>query len=309
MIQVLDLNFQGQKQTIACFLFETADGPVLFETGPYSANANLRKALKKAGYQFEDIKHVFVSHVHFDHAGGAWAFAEHGAKIYTHPAGAKHLKAPEKLYKSAKRIYGKEMENLWGKMEAIPSRQVVSVKHGDKVKVGKSKFRALHTPGHANHHVAWEYKKILFAGDVAGVKIGKSIVVPPCPPPDINVEAWSKSIKMLLDKRYDKLYLTHFGEVTDVKSHLVELRGRIKNWANWIKPYFEKGVSQKKTIPEFEQYVYKQLKMGGATEATLKKYEAANPAFMSVAGLFRYWKLKKEAAEKSKRDVALEIND
>ena len=309
MIHVLDLNFQGQKNTIASYLFETADGPVLFETGPYSTNENLRKAIKKAGFKFEDIKHVFISHVHFDHAGGAWAFAEHGAKIYTHPIGAKHLKSPEKLYNSAKRIYGKQMESLWGKMEAIPSRQVVSVRNGEKVKVGKSKFRALHTPGHATHHVAWEYKKVLFAGDVAGVKIGKSIVVPPCPPPDINVEDWCKSIKMLLDKRYEKVYLSHFGEISEVKPHLVELRGRIKNWANWIKPYFEKGASQKKVIPEFEQYVQKQLKMGGATAATLKKYEAANPAFMSVAGLYRYWSKKEEAAQKSKKIVSLEIND
>jgi len=309
MIHVLDLKFLGQKETIAAFLFETADGPVLFETGPHSTYENLSKAVKKAGFSIEEIKHVFLTHVHFDHAGAAWALAKNGATIYTHPAGAKHLKSPEKLYNSAKRIYGKEMGTLWGAMEPIPSKQVVSVKHGEKIKIGKSKFRALHTPGHATHHVAWEYKKILFAGDVGGVKIGKGIVVPPCPPPDINVEAWSNSIKMLLDKRYDAIYLTHFGEVSEVKVHLVELRGRIKNWANWIKPYYQAGKSQKKVVPLFQEYVLKQLKMGGVTNAALKKYEGANPSYMSVAGLYRYWQKKEEAIKNSKKELSLEIND
>ncbi len=309
MIHVLDLKFLGQKETIAAFLFETTDGPVLFETGPHSTYENLSKAVKKAGFSIEDIKHVFVTHVHFDHAGAAWALAKNGATIYAHPSGAKHLKDPEKLYNSAKRIYGKEMKTLWGDMEPIPSKQVVSVKHDQKIKIGKSKFRALHTPGHATHHVAWEYKKILFAGDVGGVKIGKGIVVPPCPPPDINVEDWSASIGMLLNKRFDAIYLTHFGEVKDVKLHLVELRGRVKNWANWIKPYYEAGKSQKKVVPLFQEYVLKQLKMGKVSDAGLKKYEGANPSGMSVAGLYRYWEKKEEAIKNSKKEMSLEIDD
>ena len=303
---ILDLNFLNQKETIASFLIEDVNGPILIETGPYSNHENLKKAIKKVGYEIEEIKKVFVTHVHFDHAGGAWAFAKHGATIYTHPSGTKHLRSPEKLYNSAKRIYKDQMESLWGIMEPIPTKQVVGVKHKEIIKVGKTKIRGLHTPGHANHHIAWEIKKTLFSGDVAGVKIGENIVMPPCPPPDIDVEKWSKSIKLMLEKRYDNIYLTHFGEVTNVKPHLVELRGRIKNWANWIKPYYQDNIAQEKVIPIFEQYVKKQLEMGGATPATIKKYEAANPAFMSVAGLYRYWQKKEE---KAKDPALLKIND
>lgn len=292
MVNILDLGFQGKKETIASFLLETTEGPILIETGPYSTINKLKKGLKKHGYAMSDVKHVFITHVHFDHAGAAWAFAQNGATIYVHPEGKKHLKNPEKLYNSAKRIYGDKMEELWGAMEAIPDKQLVAVADGKKVKVGKTKLKAIHTPGHAVHHISWELKDILFAGDVAGVKIGEGAVVPPCPPPDINIEAWEKSIRKILNKRYQEVYLTHFGKVENVKPHLIELRGRLRNWANWIKPYFDEGASPDKITPKFEKYVQMQIKASGATKAQIARYEGANPSWMSVSGLLRYWKKK-----------------
>ncbi|MEZ5056116.1 MAG: MBL fold metallo-hydrolase [Saprospiraceae bacterium] len=289
MIHVLDLNFQNAPKTIAAFLVETEDGPVLIETGPYSTFENLKKEVKKLNFNIEDIQHVLLSHIHFDHAGAAWALAQNGATIYVHPAGVKHLSEPSKLYNSAKRIYGDKMESLWGEMNPIPSKQIRGIKNKEKVKVGKTKFKAWHTPGHAVHHIAWQLNNELFTGDVAGVKINNGIPLPPCPPPDINLEDWMASIRLILDKRFDKLYLTHFGPVDDVRTHLVELRGRLKNWANWIKPLLENNVSQEEITQRFTAYVADQLEAAGTSAEDKAHYEAANPSWMSVAGLTRYW--------------------
>jgi glyoxylase-like metal-dependent hydrolase (beta-lactamase superfamily II) len=289
MIKVLDLGFLGLNGAIAAFLVETSVGPVLVETGPHSVNGNLEKAVNDCGYQLSDIKHVFITHIHFDHAGGAWALAKTGATIYLHPFGKRHLGEPTKLYASAKRIYKDKMETLWGRMEAIDDEKLVTVEHGETITVGDTAFVSWHTPGHAVHHIAWQVGKDLFSGDVAGVKIGNGMVVPPCPPPDINIEDWLTSIQLIRGLDITGMYLTHFDKVTNISAHLDALETILWDWANWIKPHFENGTDQAEVVPQFMAYTKKQLADFGLSESAIAQYEAANPSWMSVAGLMRYW--------------------
>lgn len=290
MIHVLDLRFLDLDHAIASFLAETSAGPVLIETGPYSTFPSLVKALAVHGYQPEDVKHVLLTHIHFDHAGAAWAFAKSGATIHVHPFGKAHLSKPDKLYQSAKQIYGDEMERLWGAMENIHEDRIKAVEHGEKVVIGDTEFRAWHTPGHARHHIAWQTEDMIFTGDVAGVKIENGPVVPPCPPPDINLEDWNQSIDILLEKRAQKLYLTHYGQVTEIGDHFHELRNILNDWAHWIKDKWENGLSAEEITPQFSKYTADQLRAKGVDEHGVRQYEAANPSWMSVAGLIRYWK-------------------
>lgn len=290
MIHILDLEFLGLSQAIAAFLVETSEGPVLIETGPHSVNGNLKKEVERCGFKMADIQHVFITHIHFDHAGGAWALAKEGATIYLHPFGKRHLGEPSKLYASAKRIYQDKMETLWGKMEAIEDDKLRTVEHGESITIGDTTITAQHTPGHAVHHIAWQVDDNLFAGDVAGVKIAKGIVVPPCPPPDINIEDWINSIKLIRGLEINALYLTHFNKITNITAHLDALEKMLWDWANWMKPYFENGTDQKEIVPQFMAYTKQQLLNHGLNEEEIQQYEAANPSWMSVAGLMRYWK-------------------
>jgi glyoxylase-like metal-dependent hydrolase (beta-lactamase superfamily II) len=296
MIKIIDLHFQNQSETIAAFLVKTRVGPVLIETGPHSTFPALKEGLRREGYIPEDIRHVFLSHIHLDHGGAAWVFAQHGATIYLHPAGAPHFENPEKLLSSARRIYQDDMDRLWGDLQPIDPEQLKTIEHQGKIKIGGAIFTALHTPGHAVHHIAWQLGQTLFTGDVAGVCIGKSgVVVPPCPPPDINIEDWQASIQLIKNKRFKSIYLTHFGENKDVKNHLIQLEGRLLNWANWIKPFFLQNVSKEEVIRLFQDYVRMQLEAAGISNEHLEKYESANPSWMSVEGLMRYWKKSAEA--------------
>jgi glyoxylase-like metal-dependent hydrolase (beta-lactamase superfamily II) len=299
-IHTLDLGFQNIENAIAAFVVEGPDGLALVETGPASTLPHLEAALKKYNWQTGDFQHVFLSHIHFDHAGAAWAFAEKGAKIYVHPKGLPHLAAPEKLYNSARMIYREQMDVLWGTMHPIQEIQLYAPLHGEVIEAVGLQFRAWFTPGHAVHHIAWEVSSlsrpkeevVLFTGDVAGVKIGDGPVAPPCPPPDINVEDWQASIQLMRELPAETLYLTHFGRITEKKAHLDALEQRLLAWANWMKPYAEQQSQPEQIVPLFEKFVAGELISLGVNEAGLKRYEAANPAFMSVAGLLRYWRKK-----------------
>ncbi|MBK7873312.1 MAG: MBL fold metallo-hydrolase [Saprospiraceae bacterium] len=293
MIQILDLQFLGKADTIAAFLVETSEGPILFETGPYSTYESLKIELEQKGYQPADIQHVFLTHIHFDHAGAAWALAKEGATIYVHPFGHKHLHNPEKLWNSAKMIYQDKMEYLWGKIEGIPEEKLRIVAHGEAFHIGNAEIIGWHTPGHAIHHIAWQVGGALLCGDVAGVRIGEGIVVPPCPPPDIHIEDWIQSLNLIRKLNVKTLYLTHYGAFHDINQHLDDLEQRLINRASWMKPYFENGADIKDITPLFQKYVINELKENGVTdEELLQQYENANPSWMSVAGLLRYWQKK-----------------
>ncbi|MBK8966020.1 MAG: MBL fold metallo-hydrolase [Lewinellaceae bacterium] len=303
-IHTLDLGFKNLDHTIAAFVLEGPSGLVLVETGPYSTFPNLEKALEAKGWSPASISHVFVSHIHFDHAGAAWAMARRGARIYVHPRGLPHLASPERLYNSARMIYGDAMDTLWGAMESIPESQLFAPAHGETIDAGGLQFTAWFTPGHAVHHIAWEAAlpgspadtHVLFTGDVAGVRIDAQRVVPPCPPPDINIEDWLASIQLLRELPVPTLYLTHFGKITNKAEHLNDLANRLVAWANWMKPYAENQIPTEEIVPAFENFVRKELESAGISGVELERYEAANPAYMSVAGLLRYWNKKQSAA-------------
>ncbi|MDH5609041.1 MAG: MBL fold metallo-hydrolase [Cyclobacteriaceae bacterium] len=294
MIETLDLHFLGIDHAIASFLIPTTEGPVLIETGPHSTLRSLEASVQQRGYKLEEIRHVLLTHIHLDHAGAAWYLARHGATVYLHPFGEAHLADPSKLMDSARRIYKDQMDQLWGDMQPIASQHLRTVKNGEVIGIGGTQFRSIHTPGHARHHIAWQMDHVLFTGDVAGVKIGNGPVVPPCPPPDIDLEDWNRSIDLILNEKPEQLYLTHYGQVLQVPKHMDELRNILNDWAYWIKEKWEQGLSPDAMTPLFSAYTANQLRKKGVSEHGIAQYEAANPAWMSVAGLIRYWKKRAE---------------
>lgn len=293
-ISVLDLNFLGGSSSIASFLIPSDDGLILIETGPETTYNNLIQAIRETGHNPAEIKHMLLTHIHFDHAGAAWKFAQNGAKIYVHPVGLPHLENPEKLWNSARMIYKDDMDRLWGNMEPIDANNLIAASDGDLLHIGGLEFKVHYTPGHAIHHNAYQLDDIIFTGDVAGVRIQHGLVVPPCPPPDIHIPDWKNSIQKLRNLNPRLLYLTHYGAVSDISAHLNRLESMLDDWANWMKPYYDNGTPAEEITPKFMEYTKNQLKSQGVPEADLERYEHANPSWMSVSGLLRYWKLKEQ---------------
>ncbi|MDP9098318.1 MAG: MBL fold metallo-hydrolase [Verrucomicrobiota bacterium] len=291
MIRVLDTRHLGRPGIIAATLLESDEGPVLFDTGPESTFKNLESGLRKLDFAPHDVRRVFLSHIHFDHAGAAWRFAELGATIYVHPRGAPHLTDPAKLVASATRLYGDDMERLWGKFSGIAPERVRVLEDDDVVRVAPFEIRAIATPGHASHHHIYHWNDTVFGGDVAGVRLGGGPPAPPFVPPELDIEAWRKSIARIRALNPAKLYLPHFGIVSgDISAHLNSLDERVVRWSIWFRDRLRAGDDEQKMTRAFADYVASELGQAGATESELADYEQADPSFMAVSAAIRYWR-------------------
>jgi len=291
MIHILDTQHLGRRGIIATTALETDEGLALFDTGPESTFDNIADELRKLGFHPRDVRRVFLSHIHFDHAGAAWRFADLGATIYVHPRGAPHLIDPQKLVASATRLYGDKMEPLWGKFSGIAPECVRVLQDNDVVRVAPFEIRAIETPGHASHHHVYHWNDIVFGGDIAGVRLGGGPPAPPFVPPELHIEAWRESIGKIRRLNPAKLYLPHFGLVADgIAAHLDALEERVVRWSLWFRDRIRAGEDETTISPQFADYVVEELRKGGATESELADYEQADPSFMAVSAAIRYWR-------------------
>lgn len=291
-VHILDTRQLGRRGIIASTALETREGLVLFDTGPESTFANVAQQLHEVvGFDAKDVRHVFLSHIHFDHAGAAWRFAELGATVYVHPRGAAHLIDPSRLIDSATRIYGAEMEKLWGRFAPIPEQNVRVMDDMDIVQVGSFEVRAIATPGHASHHNVYQWEDNVFGGDVAGVRLGGGPPVPPFVPPELHIEAWQESIDKIRALQAKKLYLPHFGLVEGpISVHLDALSERIDRWAAWFRDRIRGGHGEQELTSAFAEHLATELREEGATEGEIEDYECADPSFMAVSAAVRYWR-------------------
>jgi glyoxylase-like metal-dependent hydrolase (beta-lactamase superfamily II) len=291
MVHVLDTRQLGRPGIIAATAVEIDDGVALFDTGPESTFENIAAELQKLGFSPSDVRHVFLSHIHFDHAGAAWRFAELGATVYVHPRGAPHLIDPRKLVESATRIFGDDMQKLWGRIAAVPEQRLRILNDGESVHVAPFEIRAIATPGHASHHHIYQWGDTVFGGDIAGVRLGNCPPIPPFVPPELHIESWLESLDKIRALNPAKLYLPHFGLVTDsISAHLDAVEERVRRWSLWFRDRIRAGDVEQQLVPAFAQLEHDDLVSGGATEELVDDYETADPSFMAVTAAMRYWR-------------------
>jgi glyoxylase-like metal-dependent hydrolase (beta-lactamase superfamily II) len=221
-MRAIDTLHLGNEKVICCW---EVDG-VLIDPGPQSTEETVVAALDGAV-----PRALLLTHIHFDHAGAAGALVRRWPQlpVYVHERGAPHLASPERLVASAARLWGGEegLARLWGEVVPVPEGNLHVLSGGETV---LRDFRVEYTPGHASHHVSFLHEPTgtAFVGDVAGVRIPPSqYVIAPTPPPDIDVEAWDRSIDLVAGWNPQALALAHFGRVDDVGSHLAATHERL----------------------------------------------------------------------------------
>ncbi len=297
-IHTLDTHFQEIPHTIANYLIESQDGLILIETGPGSITKHLPQAFATAGLDLADVRHVFVTHIHLDHAGAAGWWAKRGAHIYVHHIGARHLIDPSRLMASATRIYGADMDRLWGEMLPVPTDQLTALHDEALIQIGDVTIRALDTPGHARHHLAYIVGEVAFTGDVAGVHLsGSPFIDLPAPPPEFEWEVWQASLARLRQEPLTALYLTHFGRMAEpIPAYLDRFEQTIASGATFVREQMEAGLTRDEIVTNYLAW-HRQLGLAaGLSHEAITQYAAANPPTMSVDGLMRYWHKKWETA-------------
>lgn len=295
---IIDLQFQGVPKVIAAYLLETDDGLALIETGPSSTLDALDAGIETLGRAVSDIRHLLVTHIHLDHAGAAGSLLQRTreGRLYVHEVGAPHTVNPKNLVRSATRIYGDQMDRLWGAVVPVQADRVVAVADGDTIMLGNRTLSVIYTPGHASHHVAFHDPghDIAFAGDVAGIRIPPSPdVLPPTPPPDIDIPLWHASAARLREIAPSRMLLTHFGVVNDVQSHLDLLDKRLDEWVSLIATLDSQGVERDAIVENLIAHVAAQMEADGTSDVA-RQTALATPYGMAVDGLLRY--LRKRAA-------------
>lgn len=289
---IIDLHFQGTPKVIAVYLLETNDGLALIETGPSSTLDALEAGVESLGREMADIRHLLVTHIHLDHAGAAGPLMRRNteARLYVHEVGAPHSIDPTNLVRSATRIYGDQMEPLWGEVMPVPAERVVAVSDGGTVNIGGRTLSVLYTPGHASHHVAFHDMRhnLAFTGDVAGIRIPPSPdVLPPTPPPDIDIPLWHTSVARLRELAPARMLLTHFGVVNDVREHLDLLDTRLDEWVFLIESLVIGGLDRDTMVERLKAHVTAQMEADGTTSVS-RQTALATPYGMAVDGLLRY---------------------
>jgi glyoxylase-like metal-dependent hydrolase (beta-lactamase superfamily II) len=274
----IDVHFQGAAKAVCT---HQIDGFVV-DPGPESSVRTLFDALGD-----ERPRGVLLTHIHLDHAGAAGALVERwpDLEVWVHERGARHVIDPSRLVASAQRIYGDQMERLWGRIVPVPEANV-RVLTGDGGEADG--FTWAYTPGHAVHHVAYLHgaTNIAFTGDVAGVRIGDGPLLPPTPPPDIDVEAWHRSIDLVAAWEPSALAITHFGTFgDDVAGHLDRLHAALDRWAAVARDEDEAG---------FEREIRATL----AGTAEEDGYLKAMPPETLYGGLARYWQKRDTAGSR-----------
>jgi glyoxylase-like metal-dependent hydrolase (beta-lactamase superfamily II) len=278
--RAIDVMHLGNDRVICAY---EIDG-LIVDPGPTSCIDTLLEGLGDV-----EPRGLLLTHIHLDHAGASGTLAKRfpDLKVYVHEVGAPHLADPEKLLKSATRLYGEDMDRLWGAFEAVPEDRIEVLTGGEKVEG----FKVAYTPGHASHHVSYLHEDSgdAFVGDVAGVRIPPAEhTVAPTPPPDIDIEAWLDSLHEVSTWNPGALCLTHFGRVTDVEDQLHRVRTSLLGNAEEVR-----GEGEEEFIRRLEGEI------GDATDSdTTERFIQAAPPGQLYKGLERYWRKRSEIEDK-----------
>jgi glyoxylase-like metal-dependent hydrolase (beta-lactamase superfamily II) len=271
-VRVIDVEHLGRPHVIGCW---EVDG-VLIDPGPESSLPTLLEAIGD-----EQPRALLLTHIHLDHAAATGAMVERWPEleVYVHERGAPHLVDPSKLLASAERLYGDQMEHLWGKIKPVPEANV-HVLSGEESVLG---MRVAYTPGHASHHVCYLHEEsgTAFCGDVATVRIPPTdLVLPPTPPPDIDIELWEKSLAIVEGWEPERLALTHFGAVEEPAAHLETVRTRLRQ---------EAEAARELDAEAYEADLRGRIEAEIDDREVLEELLQAVPLAYQYGGLDRYW--------------------
>ena len=224
-ITYTDLMHRGHARVIATAVIQSPGGVALVDPGPSSCLETLRRALADHGIAVSDLRALLLTHIHLDHAGATGSLVKENPEIavYVHERGAPHMIDPATLLASATRLYGDAMDALWGEFLPVPEANVQSLSGGERIAVADRELEVAYTPGHASHHVSYfdRASGIAFVGDAAGVRTGRALfVLPPTPPPDIDIEVWGESVELIRRWQAATLFVTHFGPHEDPPAQL-----------------------------------------------------------------------------------------
>lgn len=216
-LDILDTEFDGLGSAIACYLIADPE-PTLVDPGPATTVDTLLEKVEATGVAPDQLRHVVLTHIHLDHAGGVGQLvhAFPGITVHVHEDGAPHLVDPDRLVASTRRTFGELHDRLYGEVLPVPADRIRAWRPGGRVR--HPFLRPIPTPGHIDHHLAWlaEDDGTLFAGDALGLlPHPDGPVHPATPPPSVDLVAWRRTLDEIRGLGPERVAITHFGVYDD----------------------------------------------------------------------------------------------
>jgi glyoxylase-like metal-dependent hydrolase (beta-lactamase superfamily II) len=288
----IDLRFRGSERVIATAVLSGPDGVTLVDPGPTSCLPVLEEGLRQRGLTLRDVRALLITHIHLDHAGATGTIVERvpAIRVHVHERGAPHMIDPAKLLASATRLYGDQMDTLWGAFLPVPAANVNVLQGGEQVAAAGTTLRVAYTPGHAKHHVSYldETTGVAYVGDTGGIRVSGDYLLAPTPPPDIDLAAWRQSLDTIEAWQPVSLFLTHFGAVNGAKAHLARFRETLAWQAEAVRVSLAAGNTDEERTRAFVEQLRRDVRKA-MPEHEARATELAAPFDQLWQGLARYW--------------------
>jgi glyoxylase-like metal-dependent hydrolase (beta-lactamase superfamily II) len=293
----VDLKFLGLQRVTGTAVLGGPSGLTLIDPGPTSCLAALESGMADHGHRLDEVDTLLLTHIHLDHAGatGVLLCRLPSAVVYVHETGAPHMADPAKLLSSAARLYGANMDRFWGEFRPVPVDRMRVLRGGERIDISGRTLEVAYTPGHATHHVSYFDLSTgtAYVGDTAGIRIAKNYVKAPTPPPDIDLEAWEQSLRLIEAWRPRSLVLTHFGQVDDVPDHIRRFRVALERSAALVRETLaSEGTDEERIRRYVEDMRADAQRVLSADDAAFTEAAAAFDQLWQ--GLARYWRKRAE---------------
>ena len=290
--RLIDLEHLGTSEVIASCVFESPMGSALIDPGPASTIKILQKKLAEHGVQISDLTSILLTHIHLDHAGATGELVQLNPKIkvYVHERGAPHMINPERLVRSATRLYGADMDRLWGPFLPVPTTNIQTLSGGETLNLSGRIIKVAYTPGHASHHVSYldTESGVAFVGDTCGIRISNlPYVLPATPPPDVNLELWKDSLAKISKWQPVRLFLTHFGPADGVADQIANLWDALQERTDDVRQSLQTEGTDSERSKEYVRRIAFDLRCH-LSEDESQRFEAGSGVHMGWAGLARY---------------------
>ena len=292
MTDYIDLRFRGSDRVIATAVLSGPDGITLVDPGPTSCLPALEDGLRQRGLTLRDVRSLLITHIHLDHAGAVGTILERvpAIRVHVHERGAPHMIDPAKLLASATRLYGDQMDALWGAFLPVPAANVHVLQGGERIETAGTTLRVAYTPGHAKHHVSYldETTGVAYVGDTGGIRVSGDYLLAPTPPPDIDLASWRQSLDAIEGWQPVSLFLTHFGKVSGAKAHLARFRETLTGQAEAVRESMAAGNTDEERTRVFVERLRRDIRKV-MPEHEARATELAAPFDQLWQGLARYW--------------------
>jgi glyoxylase-like metal-dependent hydrolase (beta-lactamase superfamily II) len=297
---VIDLNWVGRPRSIATAVLRSEDFAALVDPGPASCLSTLREQLAAEGLRVSDLNAVLLTHIHLDHAGATGTLVRENPhlRVYVHENGAPHMGDPAKLLNSASRLYGDNMQPLFGEFLPVPDANLQPLRGKEVLQLAGRKLEVFYTPGHASHHVTYfdRQEGTAFVGDTTGISVnGQPFILPATPPPDISIELWDASLDAIAELRPRRLFLTHFSFSDHPDEHIAHYRERLHHWSERVASILASGLDEQVCVQKFTEEVHADAAKYISGEE-LERIAFTAALNLSWLGLVRYHRKRAERA-------------